>query len=501
MQWRLFARAVRRLGALLLALELLYVVVANTILLSGVIQREASKPPENVNLAWSTAYSPWPGRAYVSGLRMRLQDGVQQFRLTVDHAKVDVVLWALLHREFRASHVTATGVSYRQVVKVDGTAGRELRLAAFPPLEGFSRPALRAATQAPPRTPDEIAALWRVELDDVDAVFSELWLLEYRYHGPGRIQGAFALAPLQSLWIGPALVQFDGGELSAGEHRIALAFTARLDLTLGHVDLPSSPGLRIFHTLSGTVAFDTMIEDLGAAALYVDGLGAQGTGRLIADLEIDGGRLTPHSSIGLSLSGSHVQLEGFDFTGDTHAKLWVTEDAQVPMARATLKGKLRVPLAKEFVDADLSDVAADLVLADNDLSSGFGLKWLQATLGEARVQDARPVTRKVGGIVPLAAKLVLGDGPLVASATARVTPGRALVRLERAKLGGAELEGAAVAGAHGWAGAAAGAFGAVPLGLRLKEGKLGAVPLVSPSWLGDELGKLGIGPEVAARVE
>jgi hypothetical protein len=499
--WRPIARIAGCVGAVLLAAELIYVVAANAVLFSGVIQREVSKPVENVNLVWDRAFSPWPCRAYVWGLRMRVQDEVQQFHLTVGYAKVDVVLWELLHKEFRASYVQASGVSYRQVVKAESTDGQERRLAAFAPIEGFPRPALLPKTPAPPLTPAELAMLWSVRLDRVDATLSELWFVEFRYRGAGRVHGGFELSPLRRLWIGPALLQLDGGELSAGEHPISGAFTARLDFTLPPVDLPSSPGLRIFHELAARLALDAALADLGAAELYVDGLRASGTGRLQADLEIVGGKLTPRSSIEVSLPATRVQIAGYDFTGDTQAKLWVSEDAQAPTARATLKGRLRAPLDRESVEVALSDVTGEVVFADNDISRGLSPKWLHATGGEARVKDASPITRKVCTIVPILPKLVLGDGPLVASASAYLTPAYTLVRLERVKLGNAEIGGAAVAGANGWNGAAAGLFSGVRIGLRLQDGKLGGVPFVSTSWLSEELAKVGIEPEVAARVE
>ncbi len=497
MKWRPLARVARFLGTALLVAELLYVVVANAVIFSGVIQREASKPAENVNLAWDRAYSPWPGRAYVWGLRMRVQDGVQQFRLTVAYAKVDVVFWTLLHNEFRASYVQARGVTYRQVVRLEGTPDQERRLAAFPTLEGFSRPALLSTIVSPPPTAEELATLWSAQLDAVDATFDELWFLEYRYQGPGHIQGKFAFSPMRSLWIGPAQVQFDGGKISAGGHLVAPSFTGHLVLALAPVDLTTALKLQIFHTLDATIDFDTALQDLGVADLYVDGLGVEGPGRLTAALEVVGGRLTPRSALALWLPATEVRRAGYAFTGEGQLEVSVSQEQQQPTANLTLKGRLRVPFEKEPLEVALSDASAELVLMDNDLSRDVSLRWIHATVGEARIEDAKAITHTVGAVVPIVARMVLGDGPLVASATAHVTPEYTLVRLERAKLGGAELRGAAVAGANGWNGAAAGSFGGVPLGLRLHDGRLSAAPFASGSWLSEELEKVGIKPEMA----
>ena len=93
---------------------------------------------------------------------------------------------------------------------------------------------------------------------------------------------------------------------------------------------------------------------------------------------------------------------------------------------------------------------------------------------------------------------MLGDGPLVASATSYVTPEYTLVRLKSLQQGGAELQGAVVSSANGWNGAAFGHFGVIPLGLRVKNSKFQSALFVAQPWLGDELLKAGIKPEEPA---
>ena len=127
MNWRRIGRVARWL-LVVPALEIGYLLVSNAVLFSGVIQRAASAQPEQVELAWDRAYSLWPGRAYVTDLRLRLQDSHVQFRLTVDSASVDVDLLALLHKEFHTRRIRAQGVSYRMLVKVASTAGIERRV-------------------------------------------------------------------------------------------------------------------------------------------------------------------------------------------------------------------------------------------------------------------------------------------------------------------------------------------------------------------------------------
>ncbi len=107
------------------------------------------------------------------------------------------------------------------------------------------------------------------------------------------------------------------------------------------------------------------------------------------------------------------------------------------------------------------------------------------------MRDARAVTQTAGALLPIAAPVVLGNGPLVASATLDVTD-HPLVRLKRLTLGNSELHGAAFAGARGWTGATSGHFGALQLGFRLRDSKPESVPFPEPGWLANELTKVGI---------
>jgi len=490
-----FKRVARLPGyvlAALVAVELFYVLAANAVILSGVIQRAASTNPQATSLAWDRAWSPWPGRVYVSDLRLQVQDPVQEFGLTVDHAKVDVILWALLHRRFRASHVQAEGVSFRMLLKVKTADDPNGRLAAFPPIEGFARPALSPDPPPPSASAAEVAQLWSVELDQVDAAVSELWFLEYRYRGGARVHGGFALEPLRRLWVGPALLQLEGGKLTAGEKIVSSQLTARVALTIAPTDLPSATGLGIFHTLTSSVQFDAALDDLGVADLYVDGLRTLGAGRLEADIRISDGKLLQGSSLEALLPATDLRLAGYHFAGAARAKLMVSSDATGATAHATLSGTVDVPwFGKTLTEAALSNVTAELALVDNDLAQGFRLRRLHAGLGEARVRDARALSQTAGAFLPIAAPIVLGNGPLVASATLDVAD-HPLVRLKRLTLGSAELQGAAFSGAKGWTGATAGHFGALQLGLRLRDSKPESVPFPEPGWLASELAKVGI---------
>jgi hypothetical protein len=194
-------RSARWLVVALLGLEVLYVVVMNVVLATGVIPRAASTNDGQVDaqFSWGPAWTPWPGRAYVRNFALQLADPAIEFRLTIDRASLDVGLFDLLHQRFTASHVRASGVRFELVTRVDAASKSEARLQAFALLDGFARPALLADPPVPALTPAQLALLWAVRLDDVDATVEELWVDEFRYEGPGHLQGGFRFWPLHHL--------------------------------------------------------------------------------------------------------------------------------------------------------------------------------------------------------------------------------------------------------------------------------------------------------------
>lgn len=498
MTWKGVRRGAKWAVATLIAFELLYLVVANVLLASGAIQHatRVKLPEVDFQMQWKSAFSPWPGRAYVKGLNLFLEDPALQFSLSVGDGRADIALWDLARKRFHATHVTATGVSYRFVARVSPARSNDARVAGFAEIDGFARPPLLPRPTMPQFTDAQIAALWSVKLDRVDSTFSELWLMEFRYEGEGRAVGSMALEPLHRLEVSASRLNFDSGRLTVGKHLVSSTFTAQAEVTTMELGLNPALGLRGLDTVTASLKFDTTVEDLGIAGLYIKGLSVTGTGRLAAHLSVANGKVVPGSTVTARLPRVKAAREGYRFAGDARLDLSMPSGASAPAVHASLVGAATLPLlGKTGIEIDLSDFTADLAFASDRLDADPLLRRTSVVLGEARVEDARPLTALVGTIVPILTPMVLGKGPLIASATAWITPEYTLVRLTSLHLGDAALEGAAVPGAKGWNGAVAGHFGRVPLGLRLQENKIKASLFVSPQWLNRALIDAGIKPD------
>lgn len=480
--WFRLARAVV-LGAL--GVELLYVLAANAVLKSGLIDWAASRQPDRFEMRIGRAVTWWPARVHVENFHLRLQDDLIQMELDVGTAQVDVRLLELVRKRFSGTSVRTTGTRFKILPKVEPGEAQSPRVAAFPTIDGYARPALVEAP-SPPGDPKDT---WSVELDDVVAGITELWVLEYRYQGPATASGQFALEPGRTLSVGPAALTIEGGALTAGPHEVATTFTLAGELTIHPVDLPTHPGFEVFEAFTGRASARFELASLGLAALYVEGARAQGTGTAAFDVAVTRGMVTPESRVAVALPTLDLATPAFDYLGSASASLEVQGDrlhAEMASQGELSKGPLRFAV---------SGLGADAFFKTRRLASRFPFENLHATLAELRVVDTKPLLGSLGLDLPALAKTALGNGPLVASATAHLTPEYRLVRLTRAQLGSAELRGAALAGAKGWNGAFAGTVAKLPFGVRLLDGQPSAHPLIPEGWLPKALTEAGIQPE------
>jgi hypothetical protein len=495
------ALRIARIAALaLVALEVVYLLAANLALWTGLVRRAVSAYPDSLLLTHGFAYTVIPGRVHVSDLALRMQDQNIQFQLTVAHARVDVHLPSLLRGTFHGDHVRCEGVSFRFVHRVHDKVGMEARLAAYPPIPGLARPALFQVPPPPPATQEEIDALWTVRLDDVAADVRELWFLEYRWEGKGRATGGFELSPKRHLQIGPVELALEGGTLHAGPHVVSKDLRLRVGTTVESVDVEALGGTNVFRPIAASVHLEAKDFSPALAALYVDGLTAAGAGSLAVDATLASGRFQEGTRVTLEMTSARAAVGGFVYEGAP--RLAVALDAAgvdgLPTVHATVPGSVVVPVPPGKARVDLTRLVANGALSGRDLVEGISLERLDARLEEARVIDARAIRSAILGSTPLSfvSPVLLGDGPLVASAAVDLRKTVTVALLRYAGLGLAELRGAARTSGGGWDGAAAGHIGLLPVGVRLKDGKSSVALFVPDGWLDAELAVAGIRFEV-----
>lgn len=94
------SRALRLVRGALLVVAL-YLVVANALINSRLLEPLVNRKPERFTLHWQRGLMLWPGRITLWDVDMRGQARHRQWRVEADRAAGRIALWPLLHRELR----------------------------------------------------------------------------------------------------------------------------------------------------------------------------------------------------------------------------------------------------------------------------------------------------------------------------------------------------------------------------------------------------------------
>src|SRR5687768_518393 len=154
-----------------------YLVVANVLLRTRLLRNAVSGSSLNfairgnataLLLDYDSAYSIFPGRVHVEGLRIRGRERTLEWLLTLDRADASISLVDLLRQRFHATRVSSSGFTIRLRLRLDRATATPGVIAALPPIAGFADPPLLDGGPEPPLLTDQNYNLWTVELEDVD---------------------------------------------------------------------------------------------------------------------------------------------------------------------------------------------------------------------------------------------------------------------------------------------------------------------------------------------
>jgi hypothetical protein len=301
-----------RLLAVVGGLELFYLLCANLILSTPLLRNFAASS-DDLSVDYGSAYSLIPGRIEVKGLRVRMHDHNVEFEVAVERGTLDVSLHELARKRFHALRVDADAVGYRMRHRLSRVGLQGPRVAAYPPIAGFADPPLFRGPPSPP-IPDAEYDLWEVNVENITARVREIWILEYRYRGPGVARGRFLLRPARYYEVGPATLDLDGGSLRLGRETVS----ERTELHLGMVVSGSDP-----RRLQGLEPLEKVVADArgrftGTDLRFLDaylgphaGAIARGAGDVDFDVHFHQGALVPPTT--LKARFSDVVLRGSDF--------------------------------------------------------------------------------------------------------------------------------------------------------------------------------------------
>jgi len=268
----------RRLKRLLLGLLLLaglFLLAINLFLNTPLGPRAFSRRPERFRIAWTWAWSFWPGRVNVHGLRVFGSSRNTAWSVTAERARGRIDLPALFSRTFRLAELHGEGV--RSWVR----RGR-----------GIGAPRKSSAGGRSGRQP------WTLRFDFVtlDHV-REFRFNDVRLTGVGRAEGAFQIVLGGGFRLEPAKLRMPAARLTLGGGTIVQSLDLQAEASLGPYVIRHHPGVEGFDFLSGSLRVQGKLPELAFLARPLSPRGIPGT--LSADLQVERGRLKPGSRLSL----------------------------------------------------------------------------------------------------------------------------------------------------------------------------------------------------------
>ncbi|HEX9941920.1 MAG TPA: hypothetical protein VGG03_07890, partial [Thermoanaerobaculia bacterium] len=277
------------LKRILLALLLLagvYLLATNLFLNSPAASRAFNRRPERFRIAWSAAWSVWPGFVHARGLQVSGKTRNVAWSIAADRAAGWIPLAPLLGRTLLVTDLHAEGVR-ASVLRGAGVG--------TPPRPPGARRGKRRSPWAF-RFPG-------VTLDHV----REFRFNAFRLTGDGRAEGSFWFVLGGDFRLEPSRVRMPAGQLALGDGTFAREVELKGEASLGPYAPRRHPGLAGFDFLTGSLHAQGKISELPFLESAVPPeAGTTRPGSLTADVRVERGRFLEGSRFEITAPRSVV---------------------------------------------------------------------------------------------------------------------------------------------------------------------------------------------------
>lgn len=325
-----------------------YPALTTLALASGLVEWLISGDDVRVEIE-NPAWTVWPGALHVKRIGVYV-NGKTQVTLSVADARVDVVLSELFQKRFHVSSLSANDIRFRVRTRVPESRKNAPYVAAFPPmpeLPGDTGIVRDESKEKKDEEQDKNDKKWTVRIDDIDANIRELWFMQYRYLGGGRVRGGFMKGP-ERFYVDNSVQELSPGALTFGEkHVISKNFRGRVQGHIPEID-PSDRGvLGIFEVVDADIRLDGDLESLAHLGDYLDGMRVEGgAGPLKIRLGMRAGKLDPATEVAFATEDVRVLGDGYGiksdcelaaFIGDAPSGAAAGKQGELPRLRSRAK--------------------------------------------------------------------------------------------------------------------------------------------------------------------
>lgn len=274
---------------------------------------------DSAGLDYDSAWSPWPTRIRLEGLRVRGRDANVEFAIQIDEVWLKLDLWSVVAaRTIKVTRVRGSGVSVRALQRIDPEKVTEEKVKALPSIPDYpSPPVTEASVPGPPATRahyDQIS----VDVSGIDAIANELWIDEARYRGRMHVVGGFLLRPGLELHIArDAAVTLESGKLEVAGMPVLTDVRGRARAETPYFNPCDPVGLAILAFFSGELELRGALADTKFSHYFSKGSGVElngGSGSVDLDIPFVHGVLQAGARVQLTsrqlrANAAHTSIE------------------------------------------------------------------------------------------------------------------------------------------------------------------------------------------------
>jgi len=351
----------------LLVVEGLYLALGNYLLTGEFLSQKINRRPEKLEIAWSGAWTPFPGVLRLRDLAVRGQDRKQRWEIEIDRAWTSIALVSLARRSLRTHWLVGSGCRLR--------------------LRQRKAPSTEPAPASRRRRP------WTIELDGVALeAIEEIAVDELRLVGEGRLRGTIHRVARGALGIDSLRISTSAAELLADSEPIAQKLDFDSELSFASFVPREHRGWQALRFLSGTIRLECEVSTIGILNQYFKNtpwLELRGGGRIAGTVAIERGELIEGTRI--RIDSPHLGAQVLDWQAHGSAALDGVVEGRGEEATSTLRVELRDLEISEPADRATAIRAASFrivtTVSDMDVLDGFIDPAMTIDLPAAEVPD------------------------------------------------------------------------------------------------------------------
>jgi len=351
-----------------LAIELFYLMVANTLINTSWLSRTLSRNPQIFSITWSSGWSLLPGRFHIEALDMRGNTAKQSWRIGSNRADFSLALWALPFRSVRFHDFTADNL----------VAGMSERIAASDFKDNYPVPISYQTDIDPcmgvPAFHDLNSQAqrprWNFVIRDLRVARElDLTYYDFRLSTAGELDGEdLCLVTRGPVGVRTAKLRLTRGELTAGIETVTQNLNVDGTLRISPLVLAENPRTKAARFVSGSLSVSGNIASYEFINQYLSDtrwLSLHGIGQVSGSIRLHGGVLADGTALTIDSPRLGVELDESRLLGtDTSYRIAGagSVNAEVLPVDGNTQAQLRVALR----DMEMRRFPEDRIFAHGD---------------------------------------------------------------------------------------------------------------------------------------